>query len=450
MKLIYPLITIVSLFFLSCSDGTTNKKPTVTYNEDSSVNVLNPDRGFYIGNFELTQEEDYNIFEEVKEEETTLALALIYLKDYLEIETLPQMIIDNIDKNLQDAEALNIKLILRVKYRNREGEDPSKEIALSHLEQLTGVLQKHKEIISIVQAGVIGAYGEWHSFTGDYADSNEEYLENRKAIVTKLTQIFPDKYIQVRTPMHKEQMFGSAEYYKDVGIDAQITSEIAFSDDVRAKVAHHNDCFLASEDDEGTYADENINFWRDYVINDTLYSPLGGETCNDDSRFTNCSYALNELKELRWSYINQSFEEDVIQRWKDEGCYEEIRENIGYRLVATDLYLDQSDDSLDIKLNLTNKGYAAPYIKSDVSFILKDINTSNSYTYAVDDVDLRTFYSGESNAINKKISLQNLSTGTYCLSVQLRKNYSDVKLSNNDLWDDASKSNVLTCDIILK
>jgi len=450
MKLIYPLITIVSLFFLSCSDGTTNKKPTVSYNEDASVNVLNPDRGFYIGNFELTQEEDYNIFEEVKEEETTLALALIYLKDYLEIETLPQMIIDNIDKNLQDAEALNIKLILRVKYRNREGEDPSKEIALSHLEQLTGVLQKHKEIISIVQAGVIGAYGEWHSFTGDYADSNEEYLENRKAIVTKLTQIFPDKYIQVRTPMHKEQMFGSAEYYKDVGIDAQITSEIAFSDDVRAKVAHHNDCFLASEDDEGTYADENINFWRDYVINDTLYSPLGGETCNDDSRFTNCSYALNELKELRWSYINQSFEEDVIQRWKDEGCYEEIRENIGYRLVATDLYLDQSDDSLDIKLNLTNKGYAAPYIKSDVSFILKDINTSNSYTYAVDDVDLRTFYSGESNAINKKISLQNLSTGTYCLSVQLRKNYSDVKLSNNDLWDDASKSNVLTCDIILK
>lgn len=450
MKILSPLIAIVSLVFISCSSDGTSPSATTTYIENASINVGNPDRGFYRASYELNKETDYNMFESVKESGHTLAYGVVELDDYAQTTTLPTRLLSAIDKNFQDAESMNIKLILRIIYRDSGGEDTEKEIIQAHLSQLKSTLQNHKEIISVVQAGLIGPWGEWHSFSGDYADSSSGYLQNRRDIITALVDIFPDKYIQIRTPMHKEQLYGSALEYRDVGSDAKITSEIAFSDDIRAKLGHHNDCFLTDEGDNGTYASDNITFWREYVQNDSKYSPLGGETCEDNAEFTNCSYALEELESMQWSYINESFDEDVIQRWKDGGCYEEIQENLGYRLVAKELYLDQSDTTLSVKLNIENKGYSAPYIKSDIIFLLKDVNTTQEYSFEEESVDLRTFYPQETKAINSDIQLNGVKQGEYCLYIQLTKEYADIKLSNSNLWDEDTQSNLLGCDIIIE
>ena len=40
---------------------------------------------------------------------------------------------------------------------------------------------------------------------------------------------------------------------------------------------HHNDCFLASSDDFGTYDDKSVEY--PYMQDDTKYAVMGGETC---------------------------------------------------------------------------------------------------------------------------------------------------------------------------
>ncbi len=421
---------------------------TIEFTEESSINILNPDRGFYDADYELNKNKDYNMFEGAIASGYHLVYAPINLEEYNTTAVLPQELIETINKNLNDANSTGVKLILRVKYRSGlNGYDPSKGIILDHLEQLKPMLQLHKNIISVIQAGTIGAWGEWHGFTGDYADSDVEYKENRRAIISKLVDIFPDKYIQIRTPMHKELLYGSSIDYADESNDGKITPDIAFTNDIKAKLGHHNDCFLASETDMGTYPSDNIDFWKAYVVNDTKYSPVGGETCEDASTFTTCTNAVNELKKFQYSYINHAYHPDVIQRWQDEGCYQEINENVGYRLVAKELSIQQNTDMLKLLLSIENKGFASPYIKSDVYFVLKN----GEYTYIFgQNIDLRTFYPQETKSIKSNLSLDGLQSGDYCLYIGIGKNYSAIRLSNSNIWEESSKTNKLLCDIILK
>ena len=423
---------------------------TIKFKENSSINIGNPDRGFYSADYELNKDKNYNMFKGAKEDGYNLVYAPLNLKDYNETSTLPNRLIDTIKKNLNDANSSGVKLIFRIKYRDsiKHSSDPKRSIVMAHLKQLKPILQKYKNIISVVQAGNIGAWGEWHSFTGDYADSNTSYKANRREIIEKLVDIFPDKYIQIRTPMHKEQLFGTSVDYGDEGTEGEITPQIAYSNDIRAKIGYHNDCVLANKTDMGTYPSNDIDFWKNYVINDSKYAPIGGETCGigdgDDASLSSCPNALKEFKRLRYSYLNDVYHPDVLKKWKDQGCYQEIKENLGYRLVAKELTIEKKSNSLSLLLSIENRGYASPYIKSNVNFILK--NDKQAYTFH-QDIDMRKFYPKETKKIKDNLSLDGIPSGNYCLYLQIGEGYSAIRLSNSNLWEEKSKTNKLTCSI---
>ncbi|SFV66886.1 hypothetical protein MNB_SV-3-1175 [hydrothermal vent metagenome] len=447
---------LFGFLFLGCSGGGTSEGNKlllkIDFTEESSINTSNPDRGFYDADYELNADRDYNMFEEAKENGYTLVYAPLNLEEYNTTKHLPETLLDTINTNLNYAVESGVKLIFRIKYRgDLEGNDPQKEIILGHLDQLKSILQKHKEIISIIQAGTIGAWGEWHSFTGDYAETDKDYKKNRRDIIAKLSDIFPQKYIQLRTPMHKELLYGSLVKYDDAdeekAKEGMITKDIAFTQDIRAKTGHHNDCFLSSKTDSGTYPSHNIAFWKSYVANDTKYAPVGGETCKDDDTYTTCSNAINTLKELQYSYLNHAYHPDVIQRWKDEGCYRQINENLGYRLVAKTLTLQKSDYSVNLSLTIENKGFASPYIKSEVNFILK----SDAHTYRFKQaVDMRTFFPNEVKQIKYSLPLEDIENAEYCLYLQIGKDYSSIRLSNTQLWDESNNANKLACNIVME
>lgn len=56
----------------------------------------------------------------------------------------------------------------------------------SHLDQLKPLLEKNKDILHVVQVGMIGAWGEWHS----YSDSGD-YAIDEAALVRKVLQTVP-------------------------------------------------------------------------------------------------------------------------------------------------------------------------------------------------------------------------------------------------------------------
>jgi hypothetical protein len=419
---------------------------TITYEENLTINSQNPDRGFYDSSFELQKEKNYNIFQDTKKDGYTLAFAQINLQNYINEQTIPNDVINTITKHLQEAEAFGIKLILRIIYRNsRAGDDPSLDIALAHLEQLKPTLQNHKDIISVVQAGVIGAWGEWHSFKGDFEKTNSNYKQNRRDILEKLSEIFPEKYIQLRYPMQKELLYGEYKKYGDKTDKAKITQTLAYTQDMIAKLGHHNDCFVSSITDTGTYDSANVEFWKDYVANDSKYTPVGGESCENNQTFTNCTNTLNELKRLQYSFLNGIYKEDVIQKWKDDGCYDEIKNNLGYRLVASYLDIKTNDKSLDIELSVTNKGFAAPYTNPDITFILQDEN--NTYAIKQSNLDLRTFYPNETKIIKTSFILDDIKSGNYSLYLGIGSSYSAIRLSNSNMWDVNTSTNKLLSNI---
>ena len=45
----------------------------------------------------------------------------------------------------------------------------------------------------------------------------------------------------------------------------------------RLPIGHHNDCFLASSLDRGTYVDRAVEY--PYLEADSKYTVVGGETC---------------------------------------------------------------------------------------------------------------------------------------------------------------------------
>jgi len=425
---------------------------TIKYVEDATLNSLNPDRGLYDADYSLGKDTDENMFEEVRANGYSLVYAPLNLEDYVTTDTLEESFLDTIEKNLQDANSSGVKLIFRIKYRDdMESDDATKDIVVSHLDQLKSLLQSYKEVISVVQAGTIGAWGEWHSFTGDYDDENEDYIENRKEVIDTLHEMLPQKYIQIRTPMHKELLYGESTEYAEEGDEGMITQEIAFTDDIRAKIGHHNDCVLSSATDTGTYPSDNIDFWKAYVENDAHYAPVGGETCgigeDDDENLSSCPNALHEFRALHYSFLNDAYHPDVIDKWKEQGCYAEIRDNLGYRFVAKELNVDQNKTNLTLNLRLENKGFAAPFVEVNTTMVLK--NDSHTYRF-VQPIDMRKFESGIKN-LKEIIDVADIEAGTYCLELEMKEGDFGMRVTNSDVfWQSQLQSNLMVCDIIVR
>ena len=51
-----------------------------------------------------------------------------------------------------------------------------------------------------------------------------------------------------------------------------------------------------------------------------------------------CPTATKELRELHFSYLNQDYNEDVLDSWRDDGCFFDIALHLGYRLVLRKVY----------------------------------------------------------------------------------------------------------------
>jgi len=420
------------------------------YDENASLNTINPHRGFYDADYALDRDQNYDPYETAYDDGYRMVYASIFLGDYNETDTLPDDLLTTVNDNLAKAKDAHLGIVLRIKYRNEtDSSDPAKEIILSHLDQLKPILQQYPNTISVVQAGMIGAWGEWHSFTDDFSDETVGYLENRKEVLTRLSDIFPSTFIQIRTPMHKEQLFGETGVYTDEGTAGMITPETAYSTTLlSSRIGHHNDCFLSNATDMGTYLSDNIDFWKQYVANDGMFAPVGGETCaigdGDDALLSDCDNARREMRRLHFAFLNDSYHPDVLQKWKDQGCYEEIGQDLGYRFAMESLQYAYDAASFDVNMTLTNHGYASPYRAAPLSLVLQ--NESHTYRFDVD-TDIRNWKSDVTQQISNVLPLENVEAGRYCLYFAIDDPLQPIALANASTWDSTLQMNRLGCDI---
>jgi hypothetical protein len=400
---------------------------------DGSEELLNPERGFYTG-VDLLAPDAVSI----REQGHSLAIALVRLDDY-RYGPLPADLLERLDDGFAAVRSAGIKVILRFMYNAAFTDDAPKEQILAHIAQLEPLLRANGDVIAVMQAGFIGAWGEWHG--------SQNGLDNdadRGEILDALLDALPaERAVQVRTPMYKRALYGEA-----------LADEEAHSGSRRARVGHHNDCFLASDDDFGTYA-APIDEWRGYLVAESRYLPIGGETCSINAPRTDCEAALAELSDLHFSYLNRDYKREVIDGWSAQGCGAEIRARLGYRLAA--LHISHTEavtpgDELALELTIANRGFAALFNARPVYATLVG-DDGERVAVELEGVDSRRWLGGETATISARLAIpDDLEPGEYQLGLWLPDadprlaadpRYA-VQLANAGAWDEATGDNLLS------
>lgn len=432
MRFLLPIIFLLSIILASCASPQTGPEPALVTHTFIPADgfILNPERGFFTP-YELPGTAG---FSPVRATGNTLVHLNIRLDDWRETD-IPQDILDGLQVNFDDIRDGGVKAIVRFAYNQGpypdSEPDASKKQILRHIEQLTPLLQKNTDVIAWVEAGFIGAWGEWHTSTNGL-----DNLTDKSDILNALVAAVPNRFVQVRYPANIIGMYPNP------------------ADAAKARVAHHNDCFLSSDTDVGTYErDGTITIERDqkYLAELTRFTPMSGETCAPNPPRSECQSAIKEMELLHFSAINEAYHKGILRSWEDGGCYEEIINRMGYRLLLTSADFNEQvrpGGTLNLKVVLQNTGFAS-IINERPLFIVLD--GGQRYTLHVTQIDPRTWESGATTFTAKLHIPSNADEGEYQLALWLPDGYESlrdnplyaIRFANENIWDEATGLNAL-------
>ncbi|MGE4073303.1 MAG: DUF4832 domain-containing protein [Lysobacterales bacterium] len=431
---------------------------SIQYNEDFS-DFANPERGFYyqlesasnapdpLSNYAPSQFADAR---------STVVRRLYNLLDF-RATPISTSFLQQIEADLGYARQNGLKLNIRFAYTFNEpppNNDAPLALIQQHIGQLQPLLAANADVISHLDAGFIGRWGEWHTSSNGNATT-----AGMTTVLTDLLAALPSqRAVVVRTPGYKRAIFNR---------QAALTPAEGFNGSALARTGHLNDCFLASDDDFGTYVPNDpasIAEQKAYIAAETRYVPMSGETCASNPPRSDCASALAEMAQLHWSILNYTYHPTVLQGWQSQGCFDEIRRRLGYRVVLRSATLpDQISPGgrLQGQINLQNVGFAAPFNPRAVELLLRNNSSPNASIRLPISTDPRRWLPDE-NSGNHNIVLDlplpgDLPLGNYDLLLALpdpeptlRANPAfAIRMANLGTWEAASGANRLLSSVVV-
>jgi len=410
---------------------------------ESQANILNPERGFYTHRgFSASKNETLSAsdIQKYREEGISLVFTIYYLKEFRD-KPISETFLELIRHNMRVLREGGNKAIVRFAYTSSREERPWDapwEITQRHIAQLKPILQEYSDVICLMEAGFVGVWGEWY-YTDNYVYKPKEgaYAPRARVLAALLDALPSDRMIAVRTPQAKLLTQGITP--KDT-----LSLSTAFKGTPLARIAAHNDCFLADEDDRGTFAN-NLTY-RNYWEAESKYTAMGGETCALSSLAT-CSHALAQFSQYHWSYLNRDYHQDVFKQWKGGKCLNEIQKRLGYRFSLMKGYFTKNPkigSPYQIELLLKNTGWASPFNPRRVELLfISQEKPNEKYRITLAD-DPRYWFAGKTNTLKTTFLLpRGMSKGKYTIFLNLpdpreplskRKEYS-IQLANKDTWN---------------
>jgi len=416
--------------------------------EGTNEVFLNPERGFLThqdqGEGDWTLNADW-VRQKRNQEGISLILTIYYMNNFRE-KDIPEYFLNRIRNNMRVIREGGSKVVLRFAYSKDQGDyyngrgDTSWYWTERHLNQLAPIIRENADIIAVWEAGFVGVWGEWY-----YSTNGLNNTTARNAVLQKWLEVLPkDRCVQVRTPAYKQTF---------TGIAAPLNATTAYKGTPQARIAQHNDAFMADETNMGTYVDVAKD--KAFVAEEALYTPLGGETARPNSSTppSRGSVALQELKTLHWSFLHDGYDPVVLKQWERDGVMDEIRTHLGYRLVLMrGQYSTQHAPGSELmaKLSIYNIGFAAMYNPRKVQLILR--STSGDVYVATLPDDPRSWKPRQATTLTAKVALPgNLPAGDYQLllflpdaepSLTARADYA-VRLANKNMWETTTGYNNL-------
>ena len=449
--------TLATAAALLLSQAAPSVTATVPY-EPSDAVIANPERGLYhhsgdcdkeSGRFTAARLARYR----TEDEKITLVMCIFYLNEF-KATPISAAQLARFKQQAAAVRGAGMKMILRFAYTQLDpegdvpppGDDAPLPRVLAHLDQLAPHLRANRDVIAVVQSGFVGTWGEG-AYSQNFGNAGAQDWAKRKQVIDKLLAILPtDRMVQLRTPLMKESMYSP--------ITAPVTEAAAYGGTPVARLGHHNDCFLASDTDFGTYRRALLSQEYDYLRRETNYVVMGGETCNakrppvGDAR-TECGTALAELSMFHYSYLNKRYRPEVITQWTDEGCMAGIENGLGYRFALHSSTFPATvarGQTMPVQLEIENAGWSAPFNPRPVQLILRNKATAAVHRLTTR-FDPRRWHAGpvQPQTFNQPVTIPtSVPAGTYDLLLSLpdpRVSPANpppayaIQLANTGLWE---------------
>lgn len=417
---------------------------TVNYNP-SAATIANPERGLYrhVGCETPLSQTQLTNFRTADGE--TLMLCVFYLRNFVN-SPISSTTLNLFQQQMDTVRKAGLKAIVRFAYADANNPNDAKPAMVNtHLTQLQPYLAANKDVIAVVQAGLIGAWGEWGN-TANYGDSYNMTAQNmadRKAVVDKLLAVVPaERMVQLRMPLFKMKLYSPTA----------LTSSEAFTGTAKARLGHHNDCFLSNGSDYGTYVNPSVEY--PYLAAETNFTVAGGETCAYVPPRSDCPTAISEMSKFHWSYLNLDYNTTVLNAWRSKGCFTEVEQKLGYRFVMKTGSFSSTakpGGAFAVNLSIQNTGWAAPFNSRNVELVFRNTATNALYRVKLN-ADPRRWQAGQTVAINQTVTLPStMPKGSYALllnlpdpqaSLSARPEYS-IQLANTSTWEASTGFNNL-------
>lgn len=399
----------------------------------SDQDFPNPERGLMVF-IALAEKHDLAY---LREKGITLVFANVTLAAYRN-GPIAADFLARLEDGFQRVRSAGLKLVLRFTYSGNLGDaDAPKATVLRHIGQLRPLLQAHGDILAALQAGFIGAWGEWHGST----HGNDDNGVRREIVTALLDAIAPSRMIQLRTPAFKRSLTGAAP----------LAEAEAFRSTPRARLGHHNDAFFSDANDMGTYPNP-VQSNKDWVAQDSRFVVNGGETT--DRPKGGGSEFIAEMERTRWSFCHLRYDDALKGAWEREGHLGKIRRRLGYRFALVEAAFPPSvkpGGQLELTVRLRNEGFAAPFNPRPLHAILS--NRAAKFDAKLS-IDARRWEPGEHKVVVRLSIPSKAPRGAYRLALALpddaaslagRPEYA-VRFANAGVWDLKAGVNVLAED----
>jgi Domain of unknown function (DUF4874)/Domain of unknown function (DUF4832) len=314
-------------------------EPLIVKFAPTSEEFISPERGFWrFVDDDFAKVSDENLAA-LYDEGLTLGYGVVLLDRYRK-QDLPPEFLRQLETRFAATRKAGIKIILRFAYNYpsssseyENAKDAPLENVLKHIHQLTPVIRKNADVIAVMQAGFIGAWGEGHT-SSNKLDSDENKAIIRDAL---LVAVPPQVPLQWRYP-------ADLIAWQKAG--------------TLGRFGFHNDCFLSSPTDVGTYAEDEKPRLKERklmaVLTDNHFHSV--ETCDaDKTQLRNdCASILEEGAEFHVSGINLQYYRAFHDRWEKDGCLPEIAAKMGYRLRLVEAKFEGET----VAVTIANDGWA--------------------------------------------------------------------------------------------
>ncbi|MFE4424984.1 DUF4874 domain-containing protein [Streptomyces sp. NPDC056817] len=309
-----------------------------------------------------------------------------YLWDYATT-TIPDSALANIERVLAGLRQARTTAVLRFAYDDavRPNRRYTVQNIQTHLRQLAPLIGRYSDVVTVWQAGFLGAWGEWHGSYYDHEDYPDAVTEIMRSLVAALPPMVhtQTRYFEKRAMVHDDGALDRIGYHNDYitlgeGLwDYYVPGNPGWPSYLDVSQRHAMDGEMPWDKGQSTdpYA------WSKVI------DPIAAARRLQTLRFDTLSMVHNATVTIPgWRNIALTEQQVVAAglpvatgyfRRHDGGevsrtAFEYIRDHLGYRIEARQARWRQTSRAVEVELDLANTGFAAPKRPRPVQFVLLD------------------------------------------------------------------------------